>query len=154
MKRFLPLLLALSMILGMLSLASCGGNTGGGTGPVGYQLPEGATFDTSKPVTIRFYSTMGKNLIEAIEPFIAEFQTMYPNITVEHTQPGGYDEVRDTIKTEITVNEQPNIAYCYPDHVAMSYAFPISTIRSFPFGVLETTTTLNSNRFWTLCVRL
>ena len=32
---------------------------------------------------------------------------------------GGYDDVRDQISTEITVGNQPNIAYCYPDHVAL-----------------------------------
>ena len=32
---------------------------------------------------------------------------------------GGYDDVRDQISTEITVGAQPNIAYCYQDHVAM-----------------------------------
>ena len=44
---------------------------------------------------------------------------MYPNITVEHKQVGDYDAVRNQIKTELTVGGQPNIAYCYPDHVAL-----------------------------------
>ena len=32
---------------------------------------------------------------------------------------GNYDDVRDQVSTEITVGTQPNIAYCYPDHVAL-----------------------------------
>ena len=113
MKKVLSLVLALAMVASMLMLVAC-------PKPVapGWQIGE-TTFDTETPVTIKFYSTMGKNLIETIDPFLAQFMEMYPNITVEHTQPGGYDEVRDTIKTELQVNEQPNIAYCYPDHVAM-----------------------------------
>ena len=114
MKKFLSLLLVLTMALSMSALVACGPNE---QAP-GWQIGD-ATFDTETPVTIRFYSTMGKNLVDTITPFIEQFQEMYPNITVEHTQPGGYDEVRDTIKTELTVGEQPNIAYCYPDHVAM-----------------------------------
>ena len=114
MKKVLSLVLALAMVASMLMLVACPDIT---VAP-GWQIGE-TTFDTETPVTIKFYSTMGKNLIETIDPFLAQFMEMYPNITVEHTQPGGYDEVRDTIKTELQVNEQPNIAYCYPDHVAM-----------------------------------
>ena len=44
---------------------------------------------------------------------------MEQNIHIEHSQVGGYDDVRDQIKTELTVGNQPNIAYCYPDHVAL-----------------------------------
>jgi multiple sugar transport system substrate-binding protein len=32
---------------------------------------------------------------------------------------GNYDDCRDQISTELTVGNEPNIAYCYPDHVAM-----------------------------------
>ena len=42
-----------------------------------------------------------------------------PNITIEHSQIGGYDDVRDQVRQELTAGNQPNIAYCYPDHVAL-----------------------------------
>ena len=84
---------------------------------VRYEVPaEG--YDGSE-VTITFYHTMGQSLQAVLETYIAEFNKMYPNITIEHTQVGGYDDVRDTIKTELTAGNQPNIAYCYPDHVAL-----------------------------------
>ena len=114
MKKFLSLLLVLTMALSLTALVACDGNK---EAP-GWQIGD-ATFDPDQPVTIRFYSTIGKKNLPVIDAFIEQFMEMYPNITVEHTQPGGYDEVRDTIKTELTVGEQPNIAYCYPDHVAM-----------------------------------
>ena len=44
---------------------------------------------------------------------------LYPNITIDHKQVGSYDDVREKISKEITVGNQPNIAYCYPDHVAL-----------------------------------
>ena len=69
-------------------------------------------------VTIVFYHTMGQNLRNVLEAYIVEFNKLYPNITIEHSQVGGYDDVRNQISTEITVGNQPNIAYCYPDHVA------------------------------------
>ena len=72
-----------------------------------------------KPVTITFYHTMGSSLRFVLDKYIAEFNEMYPNINIEHTQVGGYDDIRDQITTELTVGNQPNLAYCYPEHVAL-----------------------------------
>ena len=84
---------------------------------VTYEVPaEG--YDGSA-VTITFSHTMGQALRDVLDEYIVEFNKIYPNITVEHTQVGGYDEVRDQIKQELTAGNQPNIAYCYPDHVAL-----------------------------------
>ena len=62
---------------------------------------------------------MGANLREVLDYYIVEFNKLYPNITIEHKQVGNYDDVRNQISTELTVGAQPNIAYCYPDHVAL-----------------------------------
>ncbi len=70
-------------------------------------------------VTITFYHTMGVNLRTVLDNYIAEFNALYPNITIKHEQVGGYDDVRNQISTELTAGNQPNIAYCYPDHVAL-----------------------------------
>ncbi|MBQ4620237.1 MAG: extracellular solute-binding protein, partial [Clostridia bacterium] len=70
-------------------------------------------------VTITFYNTMGSNLTTVLDAYIAEFNALYPNIKVEYTSVGGYDDVRDQISKEIPEGIQPNIAYCYPDHVAL-----------------------------------
>ena len=71
-------------------------------------------------VTITFYHTMSAtNLQPVLNAAIERFNVLYPNITVEHKQVGDYDAVRNQIKTELTVGGQPNIAYCYPDHVAL-----------------------------------
>ena len=82
-----------------------------------FQVPDGG-YDGSE-VTIKFYSTMGANLQEVLDNYITEFNKLYPNIHVEHSSVGSYDDVRDQISTEITVGNQPNLAYCYPDHVAL-----------------------------------
>jgi len=86
--------------------------------PVGnFEVPEGG-YDGSA-VTVNFYNTMGSNLSTVLEAYIAEFNKLYPNITIVSTNVGGYDDVREQISTEITVGNQPNMAYCYPDHVAL-----------------------------------
>ncbi len=35
------------------------------------------------------------------------------------SQEGGYDDVRKKVSSELQIGEGPNIAYCYPDHVAL-----------------------------------
>ena len=80
--------------------------------------PEYPEYDGSA-VTIVFYHTMGENLRGVLDQYIIEFNKIYPNITIEHSQVGGYDDLRDQIKMDLVVGTQPNIAYCYPDHVAL-----------------------------------
>ena len=121
-KRIISLLLALSMLAFAASMVSCnsgegGGNGGNGANKVTYEVPaEG--YDGSE-VTITFYHSMGAKLQGVLDTYIAEFNKLYPNITVEHASQGDYDGVRDQIKTALTAGNQPNIAYCYPDHVAL-----------------------------------
>ena len=83
-----------------------------------FVMPEGG-FDTEAEVEIKFYHTMGQNLRPILQNYIAEFNTLYPNIKVIEDQIGGYEDVRDQVVTEINSGAQPNLAYCYPDHVAM-----------------------------------
>mgnify|MGYP003304045612 CR=1 FL=1 len=80
------------------------------------EIPEGG-YDGSA-VTLTFYHTMGQDLSAQLVKALDEFKKLYPNITVDQKQVGGYDDVRDKIKKELIVGSQPNIAYCYPDHVA------------------------------------
>ena len=84
-----------------------------------FNMPEGG-FDTETPVEIMFYNTMGQNFVTIFEDAISRFQTLYPNITVNYDRSSGdYDTLRDKIATEIQAGVQPNLAFCYPDHVAL-----------------------------------
>ena len=146
MRRIVATLLVIVM---MMSLAACGGsNAPETTAPqsgeetvknVGnFVVPEGG-YDGSA-VTITFYNTMGANLAAVLETYIAEFNKLYPNITVVSTNVGNYDDVRDQISTEITVGNQPNIAYCYQDHVALyNLAKAVTTLDSLIDSQIEVT---------------
>lgn len=123
-KKIVASLLLAAMLIGML--AGCGdtkqptetqngGDTVQATG--NFTVPEGG-YDGS-PVTITFYHTMGSNLTAVLDAYIPEFNKLFPNITVNYTSVGSYDDCRDQISKELTVGNQPNIAYCYPDHVAL-----------------------------------
>ena len=113
MKRFLLVTcLVLAMVLPCFMFASCGKK-----GTPNFEVPE-VGYDGSA-VTIRFDHTMGENLSTVLDAYIVEFNKLYPNITIVHEQVGSYDDVREQISTQITAGNQPNIAYCYPDHVAL-----------------------------------
>ena len=104
-----------------------------------------ANFDVTEgyngePVTITFSHTMGAALREVLDAYIAEFNELYPNITIEHEQVGSYDDVRNTIRTELTGGGSPNIAYCYPDHVALyNVAKAVTTLDNLIDSKIEVT---------------
>ena len=114
-KKILAVLLALTLLATGIVMTSC--TPGGSKVASNFEVPE-VGYDGSD-VTITFYHTMGSNLNSVLELYIAEFNKLYPNIHIEASQVGGYDDVRDQVSKEITVGNQPNIAYCYPDHVAL-----------------------------------
>ena len=114
-KKLLCVMLIL--VVAATAVAMFGCNPGGGAGNANFVVPEGG-YDGSA-VTIKFYHTMGQSLRDVLDLYIPEFNAIYPNITIQHEQVGGYDDVRTQISTEINVGAQPNIAYCYPDHVAL-----------------------------------
>lgn len=98
MKKFI---LALICFLFVATLASCA--TGGAK---------------DGKVHVTFYHTMGANLKSVLDKYVEKFNEIYPNIVIDHEAIGGYDDVRDQVKTKLQAGEHPAIAYCYPDHVA------------------------------------
>ena len=124
MKRIVAILMLAAMLL---ALTACGGSTGevtpaatdaSGNAILGnFVIPEGG-YDGSE-VTIKFGHTMGAKLQEVLNYHIGEFNKLYPNIHIEHSSYGGWSDIAGLINTEIMGDNQPNIAYCYPDHVSM-----------------------------------
>ena len=115
-KRLIAMVLMAAMLLGIATLSGCGGKGGNTTNA--FVVPE-TGFDVNSEVTITFTHTMGAKLQEVLNTYIAEFNKIYPNITIEHVSAGGWSDINGQINTEIAGGTQPNIAYCYPDHVAM-----------------------------------
>ena len=161
-KRILSTILAVLMLLGAVMMTACSNgtpandekepevtdNTGDKASEskdaeavkaVGnFEVPEGG-YDGSE-VTIKFYNTMGTKYTDMMTHYIEEFNKLYPNIHIVHTKIGGYDDVRDQISTEITTGAQPNIAYCYPDHVALyNLAGSVITLDSLINSTVEVT---------------
>ena len=68
--------------------------------------------------TIVFYNTMGDKLQAPLASAISAFETKFPGWKVESVQPGGYDEVKSKVISDLSAGTQPDLAYCYADHVA------------------------------------
>ena len=119
-KRIVAMLLLVAMLLSMTMLTACntngGSNSSGNASAGNFTVPEGG-YDGSE-VTIKFGHTMGAKLQEVLDYHIGEFNKLYPNITIEHSSYGGWQDIAGLINTESMAGNQPNIAYCYPDHVA------------------------------------
>ena len=112
--------------------------TGVVKGTPNFDVPEEG-YDGSE-VTLTFYHTMGQGLKAVLDEYIPIFNEIYPNITIEHEQVGGYDDVRNQISTELTTGDQPNIAYCYPDHVALyNIAEAVTTLDNLIDSQIEVT---------------
>ena len=107
MKKLLVSIMLVILMMTSSVLTACGGEGEGGGD---------AAIDYSK--TIVFYSTQGDSLQKVTANAIASFEAKNPGWKVEHIQPGGYDETKDKIVSDFQAASQPDLAYCYPDHVA------------------------------------
>lgn len=83
-------------------------------------LPSEGQIDYSKVSNkeIKFFNTCGQTLQNVIQIAIDKFQAAFPGWTVTSSQIGSYDDVYSSCVTNLQANTQPDIAYCYPDHVA------------------------------------
>lgn len=106
MKKFITFLLTLALsTTAIMALSACA------------PKPD---VDEFEGTTITFYHTMSAtNLQPTLNKYIEKFNKIYPNIRVKASQEGGYDDVRKKISEELKGNAGPNVAYCYPDHVAL-----------------------------------
>ena len=111
-KSIVAIILVLACCFSTFAFAGCVKR-----GSVAPEVDLGSGYDGSA-VTITFYHTMGADLQNVLTTAIENFNKLYPNITVEHKTLGDYDQLRKQIATDLTVGGQPNVAYCYPDHVA------------------------------------
>lgn len=68
--------------------------------------------------TIVFYSSQGQKLDAYTQIAMDIFAAKYPGWKVVHSRLGGYDDVKDKVISDIGAGQQPDLAYCYPDHVA------------------------------------
>ena len=100
------------LALAAISISACGNGENNPDVPV-----EGGIIDT--PVTITVWTTAGTAGQNILSGWVEDFKKVEPNVTVNNVkQSGGYDDLKTMIETGFSGNNYPDLAYCYPDHVA------------------------------------
>lgn len=120
MKRLLCLLLVVTSIV---SLTACHGKkvehgqiaTSLATN---YEIPQ--SFDMSKEFEITFWAKNDNNSTqrEIYTKAVADFEEIYPNITVKLKLYNDYGDIYKDVITNIPTNTTPNVCITYPDHIA------------------------------------
>ena len=83
-----------------------------------YQIPE--SFDTSRNYEISFWTKNDTNMtqVEIYKQAIADFEALYPNITVKLRLYTDYGKIYNDVITNIATDTTPNVCATYPDHIA------------------------------------
>lgn len=114
-KRFRSAAVSLgAFLLGVLLLTGCHGSRG----MAEFIVPEG--FDTSRNYEITFWAKndTNKTQTDIYRQAIADFQELYPNITVNLRLYTDYGKIYNDVITNIATNTTPNVCITYPDHIA------------------------------------
>lgn len=116
------LFLSVFVIALVFTLAACNGDRSGDSSSKiveWYELSDDASLDTTKNVTITFWHTMGADNQALLQSWIADFEELYPNITVvEEKKADDYGALSDKVALAITAGNAPNMVQSYPDHIA------------------------------------
>ena len=97
-----------------LLLAGCHGSKGMDA----FEIP--AQFDTERNYEITFWAKNDTNKTQTMiyEQAIKDFQTLYPNVTVNLRLYTDYGRIYNDVITNIATNTTPNVCITYPDHIA------------------------------------
>ena len=108
------LALVLALICSLMTLTGCHGSQG----MEEFVVPE--EFDTSRDYEITFWAKNDTNKTQTriYEQAIADFQNLYPNITVNLRLYTDYSRIYNDVITNISTNTTPNVCITYPDHIA------------------------------------
>jgi len=102
------------MVALLLSLTACHGSQEKKV----FEIP--AEFDTSRSYEITFWAKNDTNMtqVEIYKKAIEDFQTLYPNITVNLRLYTDYGKIYNDVITNIATDTTPNVCITYPDHIA------------------------------------
>ena len=112
MKKILSVLLAALLAAGLLS------GCHGAREQAAFAIPQ--SFDESRSYEITFWAKNDTNITQAniYKQAIADFQALYPNITVNLRLYTDYSRIYNDVITNIATNTTPNVCITYPDHIA------------------------------------
>ena len=81
---------------------------------------------TAEPLEITFWAKNDSNAAQAAtyRKAIADFQALYPNITVKMVSYVDYSRIYNDVITNISTGTTPNVCITYPDHIATYNSSP------------------------------
>ena len=111
MKKFISIMFIAVLLL---TLTACHGSQEQKV----FEIP--AFFDTSRNFEISFWAKNDTNLtqVEIYKKAIADFEALYPNITVNLRLYTDYGKIYNDVITNIATDTTPNVCITYPDHIA------------------------------------
>lgn len=112
MKRFRTVLLL--AVFSLFVLTGCHGSRG----KEPFAVPD--EFDTSRNYEITFWAKndTNKTQTDIYKKAIADFEHLYPNITVNLRLYTDYGRIYNDVITNIATDTTPNVCITYPDHIA------------------------------------
>lgn len=69
-------------------------------------------------IHVKFWHTMGKDKTDLLDRMIVEFNKIYPDVKIDHGNQGDYTAIYEKLNQSIPAGKMPQMAFCYPDHVA------------------------------------
>ena len=116
-RRRNPLRKLLSLVVLMALLCTLTACHGSEEAKV-FEIP--AEFDTTRNYEISFWAKNDTNMTQVAiyEKAIADFQEIYPNITVNLRLYTDYGKIYNDVITNIATDTTPNVCITYPDHIA------------------------------------
>ena len=102
------------MVAFLFSLTGCHGSKEAKV----FEIPD--QFDTSRNYEITFWAKNDTNMtqVEIYKQAIADFEALYPNITVNLRLYTDYGKIYNDVITNIATDTTPNVCITYPDHIA------------------------------------
>ncbi len=103
-----------AVLAGSLLIAGCHGSQD----RTGFAVPD--TFDESRSYEITFWAKNDTNKVQTAiyEKAIADFEALYPNVTVNMRLYTDYGKIYNDVITNISTDTTPNVCITYPDHIA------------------------------------
>ena len=114
-KNFKKILSGVALACGcLLFFTGCHGKEGMNA----FAVPE--EFDASREYEVTFWAKNDTNKTQTAiyEKAIADFEALYPNITVNLRLYTDYGKIYNDVITNIATNTTPNVCITYPDHIA------------------------------------
>ncbi len=101
----------------------------GSQGQAAFEVPE--EWDAGRNYEITFWAKNDTNKTQTkiYEKAIADFEALYPNVTVNMRLYTDYGKIYNDVITNIATNTTPNVCITYPDHIA-TYMTGVNTVVS------------------------